>query len=433
MNRKRVLGLGRVQRLTTEAFWIGFGQALAILAALIGIRVLTELLTPTAYGELALGMTIATLVSQTVLGPLGNGVARFYAPAVERNDVAGYLRAVVRMALWGAGLVFGLALIAFVGLQIAGRDDWIAIMLTAALLAILSDCNSILNSIQNAARNRAIVALHQGIESWFRILVAAGLILWLGATSSITMVGYAIAVMLVLVSQYVFFRKTIYREGAPVAGENWSQRMWTFSWPFASWGIFTWAQTASDRWALNFFGTTHEVGLYAVLFQLGYYPISLLTGMSLQFLTPIFYQRAGAANDSGRNIAVDSLNAILTGMVLCLTGIVSLLMYMFHARIFALFASKDYGTVSYLLPWMTLASGVFAAGQTRALSLMSQMQTRKIALPKITIAVLGLTLNFAAAYVEGITGIVIALVIVSSLYSLWIMALAAKHRPASSD
>src|SRR5438874_2297495 len=50
-----------------------------------------------------------------------------------------------------------------------------------------------------------------------------------------------------------------------------------YAWPFAAWGIFTWMQTASDRWALQGRGTS-EVGFYAALYQLGYYPMTLLSG-----------------------------------------------------------------------------------------------------------------------------------------------------------
>jgi len=49
------------------------------------VRVLTGLLTSAEYGELALGMTLAILVGQTLFGPLGQGATRFYAPAVEKS------------------------------------------------------------------------------------------------------------------------------------------------------------------------------------------------------------------------------------------------------------------------------------------------------------------------------------------------------------
>lgn len=396
---------------------------MAVLGALVGVRLLTELLDPAAYGELALGMTLATLVNQTVLGPLGNGAARFYAPAVEQRDVGGYLNAVRRMVLSATWVIGLLILFAVAGLLIAGRADWIAIATAALIFAILSGYNSILNGIQNAARQRSIVALHQGIESWARFLVAAALMVWLGTTSTVALVGYAVAVTLVLVSQYAFFRKLPRKDGAAAAQRSWQEQIWKYSWPFGTWGIFNWAQQASDRWALGLFATTQEVGLYAALFQLGYYPISMATGMAIQFLAPIFYQRAGDASDSRRNANVNSLGWRLTWLALGATGAAFLAAFLFHAQIFLIFVAKEYGIVSPLLPWVVLAGGVFAAGQALALNLMSQMKTHAMMAAKIITATLGVTLSCAGAYWYGTTGVVVAGVLFSVSYFIWMVAL----------
>ena len=52
-------------------------QAAAVAGALIGVRVLTGILPPAQYGELALGLTIATLVNQVIMAPLTGGFFRF--------------------------------------------------------------------------------------------------------------------------------------------------------------------------------------------------------------------------------------------------------------------------------------------------------------------------------------------------------------------
>ena len=385
---------------------------------------LTELLDPAAYGELALGMTVAAVVNQTVIGPLGNGVARFYAPAQERGDLGGYLRAVRRLVSAATVIIVVMILLTGAGLLAAGRTQWIGIATVALVFATFTGYNGILSGIQNAARQRSIVALHQGMESWARFLVAAGLLLWLGATSTVAMAGYAIAGMLILGSQYVFFRKTVPRNATAADKESgWQEQIWKYSWPFGAWGIFSWAQQASDRWALELFATTQEVGLYAALFQLGYYPMSMATAMSVQFLGPIFYQRAGDASDSRRNENVRKLSRRLTGLTLALTGAAFLITLLFHTQIFRILAAKEYASVSYLLPWMLLAGGIFAAGQTIALDLMSQMKTRTMAVAKIATSSLGIIFNFAGAYFLGIKGIVVAIVLFSVLYSVWLAAI----------
>jgi O-antigen/teichoic acid export membrane protein len=417
----------RFRRLCREGFLVGLGQVAAIAGGLIGVRLLTELMKPAAYGELALGMTMVTLVNQVALGPLCNGVARFYAPACEAGDTRGYLTAVRSLVFSATGWIMSIGLVLIIGLMITRRTEWLGLAVFALAFALLSGHNSILSGILNAARQRSIVALHQGMESWTRFLAAAGLMLLMGATSTVAMVGYSMAVLLVLASQYVFFRKIVPKNVTGTSnGRIWLDQIWKYSWPFVSWGIFSFAQQASGRWALVLYTSTQEVGLYAVLYQLGYYPISMATGLAVQFLAPIFYQRIGDASDSRRNTDVYNLGWRLTWLALGGTCAAFLLALLFHSEIFRYFVANKYAPVSQLLPWMLLAGGVFAAGQTIELNFMSQMKTRTMLLTKIITSQLGVIFNFAGAYLFGIAGIVFANVLFCSLFTICMAILSVK-------
>ena len=166
--------------------------------------------------------------------------------------------------------------------------------------------------------------------------------------------------------------------------------------------------------------------MYAVLFQLGYFPMSLLTGMVMQLAAPVFYQRAGDARNIERNANVETLIWRITFVILGGTFAVFVVAMLAHAQIFRVFAAVEYGPVSYLLPWMLLSGGLFAAGQTVALNLMSQMRPHTMIAAKITTAVFGVLLNFVGAYLFGITGVVMASVAFSISYFGWI-GLISKH------
>ena len=415
-----VLSSKRFRRLFKEGFWVLLGQAAVVVGMLISVRILTALLNPTAYGELALGMTLATLVNQVLLGPLSNGVSRFYAPAVENGELGNYLLAVRQLVLYAVGIVILMSPIIISGLAIFGQSKWIVLAGISLIYAVVRGVNFILNGLQNAARQRAIVALHQGAEPWARFSIAAGLIVWFGATSIVAMVGYVISIVLVLVSQYLIFLKIVPQVEAFDSNiKEWRDKICQYSWPFLTWGIFAWSQQVSDRWALRSFGTTYEVGLYAVLFQMGSFPISTGSRLLVQFLTPIFYQRAGDASDIQRNNNVSNLSLRLTGLVLVGTLVIFFGAFIFHKKIFHIFVDIQYDTVSYLLPWVFLSAGLFAAGQTLSINLQSQMKTQSMIIVKITTAILGVIFNFAGAFYWGIQGIILSGVLFSVVYLGW--------------
>jgi O-antigen/teichoic acid export membrane protein len=417
------------KRFAKEGSWVVLGQGLSVGGSLVAVKVLTGLLTPTAYGHLALGMTAATLITQCVLGPLANGATRFYAPAMEKGALPAYLIAIRNLAVWATAGV-GLLVSALVsGALFAHRSQWIQIAIAASLFALLSGYNSVLSGIQSAARQRAVVAIHQGSEPWLRLASATSLILLLGATSTMALLGSAIGSGFVLISQYAFFRRTILRQWGEQSREVidiWRGAIWQFARPFSLWGIFTWAQLASDRWALDLFASAHEVGTYSVLFQLGYQPIALVMATVMQFLTPIFYHRVGSGDDLNRKDSTIRSGWKLSYLVVGISIVGFFLAEALHRPLFRVLVSPQYGSISYLLPWMLLASGVFAGAQFIALNLMSQMKTSSMLGVKIATSCVAVLLNVYGARTWGTPGVVGAALAFSIIYFLGLAAISVK-------
>jgi len=423
----------RYRRLGWEFLWISLGQAIAVLGALFGVRILTGILAPASYGQLALGMTLVTLLSQVVLGPIGSGATRFFAPAREAGALRGYLLAVGGLLLQATGGIALVTCVLCLALAVTGQHRWIGLSVAAMCFALLSGYNSVLNGMQNAARQRAVVALHQGLASWGRFLLAAGMMLWLGANSTVAMTGYGLAILMVLASQGWFFRRTLLQKHKVSGSEQtnrgqWRTDMFAYAWPFAVWGIPTWAQVASSRWALQLSSSSEDVGLYAVLYQLGYYPMSLVSGLMLQLLAPVLFQRAGDGSSKERMEQVYVVNRRLIYVTLGVTGIAFVTALMLRDIVFGALVAQEYRSVAYLLPWMLLAGGLFAAGQTASLNLMSSLESKSLILPKVVTAVIGVGLNCLGAALFGIPGVVAAGVLFGAAYLIWILALAATKR-----
>ncbi len=414
----------RIKRLAEEGFWIVAGQVVSVLGALFLVRVLTEYLLPAEYGRLALSLTLGVLVCQVAFTGSMPGIVRFYTLAEEKGQLRAYFHASRQMFLYSVAVALALGAILLSGLAVWGRADTVGLTLIAVLLTILGSLNSTLSSIQNAARQREVVALHAGIDSWLKIGLAMLLMIWLGASSVYVLAGYILSMLAVLVSQAYFMRRLIPAHHAvPVECAYWRQEIWHFSNPFIVFNIFTWAQASSDRWALEMFMGTAEVGRYATLLQLGWAPIAMLAGLATTLIGPILFRRSGDAQDGSRNQGVHTLSWRLTQLTLVLTGVGFVFTWFFHALIFHYLVAAGYREVSYLLPWMVLAGGLFAASQVITLRMMSEMKTRAMTWPKVATSLLGVCFSFNGAYLYGLPGVVGGMVCFSLAAFTWLAVL----------
>jgi O-antigen/teichoic acid export membrane protein len=421
----------RYIRLAKEGFWIVAGKIAAVAGSLVLVRVLTSSLEPSQYGELALGLTIAGLVNQVVMGGVNNGIGRFYSIAADMGDLRGYLKASCKLMIYATLVVGVIAMVLIAGLVWCSHSQWIALVAATLAFSLLTGYNSSLNQVQNAARQRAVVAFHDGINAWLKIGLAVAFVLWLGASSTAVVVGYLLAMLIVTVSQILFLKKTITCQvqiKPEIKQQQWMRRICVYSWPFSVWGIFTWAHLASDRWALDTFCSREMVGQYAVVYQLGYFPIIMLTDLTVAFIGPILYQRAGDATDVDRNRNVHNITSRMTILSLLMTALACVFCWVFHKPIFTLLVAEPFRNYSGLLPWIVLAGGLFAAAQILALRLMTELKSAVLTTAKITTASFGVLFNIIGARLLGVSGVILAMLAFSCFYLVWMLWLSLRNR-----
>ncbi|MBL1457970.1 MAG: oligosaccharide flippase family protein [Methylophaga sp.] len=426
MNWLNNLELARFKRLSKESLWIISGQFLAIIGAMVGVRVLTELLNPEAYGQLALGMTLAIFATQGGFGPLSAGATRFFSAAKESDELKIYLDAVKRYLKFITIFILALTTAIVLTALSAGLGFWSNLILASMVYACVNGYNNIANGIQNAARQRSVVALHSGIGPWLRLFFAVALIYLFGESSSSVMWGYVIATIIVLFSQYVFFRK-IFKDVAiesPVESNEinkaWQEKILNYSWPFVTWGTVAALHSASDKWSLALFSSQSDAGFFLVLYQIGFYPIAIFSEMLVAFVTPIIFQRAGHGGASSKGLAqAIKLNIRVSGLIFIVSILIFIFMWLSHEVAFSFLAADEYRPISFLLPWMGLSAGLISTAQVLSISRMSSLQTKSLIIPKVISPVIGIFLNLAGAYFYGLEGVVFAHLLYALIYLGW--------------
>lgn len=426
------LRIRRAAALSGEFVWVGAGQASAVIGSLVGLRVLTGALTPAEFGSLALALTVSSLLGLTILTGPGAATLRFFESARDKGEVGQLLQGAWRSMAGRSLIVTGLLALAALPIWWIGGAALLNLAVAATFQAVCTAFGTIPDGAQNAMRHRKIVAVHAGLGQWLRWILALGLFPLLGYTAASALWGYALAALAVLGSQSLFFRRQLGALATVPAGDDggtaWRRRVDTYSLPIALWGLPFWLHTASERWALERFSGTEAVGLYAVLAQLGFGIMTLVSSLVVQLVSPFLFRKAGDGS-AARVREVHRINMRLVGAFLALSVVVAAFAAMADELIFGLLVAPEFRAASPLWWVSVLSGGVFAAGQLKALTISSGPSTAPLLGPKIGSAAVGLVVTIIGAARAGLAGVIWASLISSIVYFCWTFLVAhLRHR-----
>ena len=198
----------------------------------------------------------------------------------------------------------------------------------------------------------------------------------------------------------------------------------SFSWPFAIWGIFGWVHLSSDKWALQTFYGPAIVGPFAVVTLLAVYPLTIGSGFLTTLIVPVAYERAG---DLTRHQNLKSAYKIISiATAVYALGVITLMYiyFIFHYELVVLISNQGFAKISFLLPWLTGAWGLFYFGQVLSGFGMVANKSRAYIAPKIVAAVIAGTSTFFLAPKYGATGVLWGLALAGFVYAVWCFVIA---------
>lgn len=402
------------------------GQAAAGIGSLVSVRLLTHFLSPEVFGDVALSLTAVMILQYCYAGTSASAM-RFFVPAVEKGQFGEYLGAAWRMQHRRNLILIPLVIGGLGTLLLIGYVSLVPLVLAALAIAVISSYGIFMDGLQNAARQRAVVALHQGANSWLRMGCAVMLVAFVSNSAAGVLWGFALAAALTMASQYFFYRviksKTLGTSNVTplhVITRQWQASMTSYAWPYVIWAVPAWLQFSSDRWALDWFMSSAEVGIYAAVCQLAFLPIYTMTQLITQLAMPILFARAGDLSDPSRVASTRSLNSKIVNISLFWTICAVIIVYCLQAQIgYFLLDPRYHGALS-LLPLVVLAAGIFATSQLVEIKIITANQTAALIRPKIIVAILACAAFFSGAYLGGIAGVVWASIITRLGLLVWI-------------
>lgn len=422
--------------LAIELIWVVTGQLASIIFGFVFIRILTDNLSPAEYGQLSLIVTLGALVCVVPAAYFITSIERMYSLSVEQNEQYEYYAAIKQMAKKSGSLslIILVAMLIIFKVLYPSYWEWRGAVFLAALFTIISGYSTALTSIFNAARERSLVAAYISVDALLKVLLTS--ILAYGNLVDI----YTILFMYVALSTITLvmrYRTFLTKIAKPLIGEDknihkWQQKMYRYSMPFVYFQLFTWLHASSDKWALETYSSAEQTGLLVVLTQIGYAPMVIFSGMTITFISPILYQLSGSGRSKDKKVKVHNLSIKISKYIFLVTIMATLIAYLGHELVFEVMVNNKYHSVSYLMPYVVFSAGLFSIGQMLFTKLSSELRISELLKPKILTALIGVLLNFTGAYLFGVDGVVISLLLFSIGFSLWMVYLSSYQRSIES-
>jgi O-antigen/teichoic acid export membrane protein len=255
------------------------------LTSVITVPVFTAAIGAADYGAFYLISTASTLAANVTTGWLAASLIRFYWPAKQEGSLDRYVATI----LWGAiGSILATAAIAgaAAALGFASLPVAVARLVPAGIVNfMLTTLTAKLVQIPRAANRAGAYARFQVAGAVTTTLFSVALVWWarMGAEGILWGVtaGWAVLVP--------FMLRDAAGEGSlsPRSADSATLRtFWSYGLPLVPVSVASWALALIDRFVVEAYRGTAEVGLYSVTFALGDRLMGLMTVPLLLTMTP---------------------------------------------------------------------------------------------------------------------------------------------------
>jgi len=420
-----------------EVAWVLAGQVLVLAGGLVGVKLLTNIMPQEAYGELALGMSIAGLINMFLFGPLGQVVLRYYSVSKDRGEQVVYYSLLRQLHLWLLIILAVGGAVVALAVDVVAGTGWAWLTAAAVAFGVASGLLGSAQGLFTAARERRLTALSQSADVWLRYGMAL-LLLYLGGREGYwALAGYALGSLLILLFQIQPVRHMIRdaKGGDMVPVDvltHYRDEFWRFGTPFVAFAGLAAISQYADRWLLQGLAGKVEVGVYAALYQIASAPIGLLAGVVTQLVVPVVFARAGALAqtmqiEQSRNLL--NLTLLIVAVAFAMAVLAAALWGEIIVTWLANASFARYGNILWIL---VLGLAIFHMAQLMVAEGLSRNLSRRYFWPKFSQGLTLLVAGYVLVAAYGLWGMAVALLLSSLVYCALVMQVNALLRRESA-
>lgn len=407
----KLIGRPEGTQLLKDGVWVAGGHALAAIATLGGMRLITELAMPSVFGAFVLMNGILALFQGVLLQPMAQAAFRYYPDFAKLNGVSilrrhlssvFFHRWVQCIALFAAACLIDVLTFRYLSIQ-----TWFLLVLALGL----ESWKTVEIVMRNAACRQGAYAVLYLADSFGR---PAGTVLvaWLLGTSlESLLLGQTFGVLLVLVlfARFSFATKdvsplmedgSLYQEFSRL-----KEGMRNFAWPLLWTPIVGWVSGLADRYIVGGMLGLAQAGIYSAAYGLASRPMLMIGSISDATLRQTLYTAVARGNPS---MASNSLIVWIVVNLIIGTVAAGSLSFLAIPVVSWILAEEYRSTAAELVPWIAWGYVLLLLSQTVERFLYAKERTQAITLIQATSAAGAILGAIVGARWAGLFGVAVA-------------------------
>lgn len=340
-------------RLRSEARWILGHKLIEFALNFATLKLLTNALSKSAYGEWNLIQAAVALLYAVLYQPMNQAYLRDFHAAQQDHSLRAASSALLS---WMAG-ISAACLIAAVLLAapLSSAMGLGALSIFAAgVIAVFNSWRSFSVELLDLQRQRKRTALYN-LGFWALQLALLWLALsFIAPTAPVALLAYGVAAAILSTLAFVPFVRGWQRMPHGPPSRTWSLFR-TFGLSLGVLWLLQWIQTFGERFVLNSLLDLQAVGLYSAAFVLCGTPYMLLQSVLYALAVPIAYQRARDVQNARQLWSADQVLLAVVALYIVLGLLALPIFWTLGPWLLKLFTSSDYDVPGATL--MLIAAG----------------------------------------------------------------------------
>ncbi|ESS73672.1 polysaccharide biosynthesis protein [Methyloglobulus morosus KoM1] len=366
------------KRLVGDAFWVLFGQLASAIALLAGTRLLTELVTPDIYGQVALLNGFVALGVAVFSYPFICAGMRMWPECQDNGERAVLYKSVSYLTARSTALAIGLLALGGAIYSYVATSD-VGLFIIAGFLLAVTVQRELGIQLLIGGRKQRSASLWQTSDSILRPVLAISLVWWGGQKVEWVLLGYIVASMVSnLVWSFALSTKSKNTKN-PKITHNFRNEIWAYALPLIPMELIFWVNGIGDRYVIGYLMTAAEVGLYVATYTIINEAFNRSAMVLLRTFQPVYFQSCvqNQVKDGFRVLWIWIACVIALGIV----GVA--LLFFTKDWVAALVLAKSYHSAIELMPAIAIGCALHALGTVVSQPLLANKRTKLLLLGRV--------------------------------------------------